>query len=98
MKCFVVYMLQCSDGSYYVGHTDDIGVRLSQHRLGKGCYYTKTRLPVELVWSQPFSTRNEALIAERKIKRWTRDKKEALVKNDWDTISEFGSRAKDKED
>ena len=88
MNYFYVYMLKCADGSYYIGHTDNIEARLSQHKQGliKSCY-TTTRLPVELVFHQDFSSRDEAFAAERKIKKWTRNKKEALIQKDWQLIS-----------
>jgi putative endonuclease len=68
MENFFVYILQCSDRSYYVGHTDDIEKRISEHRLKTHNCYTSTRLPVELVFCQQFFSRAEALEAERKIK------------------------------
>jgi predicted GIY-YIG superfamily endonuclease len=85
---FYVYILRCSDGSYYTGHTDNIEARISQHKQGliKNCY-TSTRLPVELVFHQDFGSRDEAFAAERKIKGWSRPKKEALIKGDWALIS-----------
>jgi putative endonuclease len=62
-------MLICSDKSYYTGHTDNIEKRISEHKQSiYPCSYTKTRLPVEVVFIQSFTTRNEAFIAERKIK------------------------------
>ena len=72
---FYAYMLKCADNSYYVGHTDNIEQRLSQHKLGKISGYTSTRLPVNLVWMECFNSRNEAFFAERKIKGWSRKKK-----------------------
>ena len=85
---FYTYMLRCSDGSYYVGHTDDLDARLSQHQRGELQGYTERRRPVALVWHQPFPTREEALAAERQIKNWSRAKKEALIAGDWDRVSE----------
>jgi len=82
-------MLKCADASYYVGHTDNIEQRLSQHKSGKISGYTATRLPVELVWMENFNSREEAFFAERKIKGWSRKKKEALIHGDWQAISEF---------
>ena len=79
MKPFHIYMLQCSDGSYYVGHTDNIDKRISEHLQGMISGYTKTRLPVKVVYTQDFGTRDEAIIAERQIKKWSRKKKEALA-------------------
>jgi predicted GIY-YIG superfamily endonuclease len=88
MQYFYVYILKCSDGSYYTGHTDNIEARVSQHKQGliKNCY-TITRLPVEVVFVQTFGSRNEAFNAERKIKGWSKQKKEALIKGDWGLIS-----------
>jgi putative endonuclease len=66
---FWVYILKCSDGSYYTGHTDDLEKRLTQHdqKLFSACFIA-TRLPVQLVFSQEFTTREEALASERQIK------------------------------
>ena len=80
---FWVYILRCSDGSYYTGHTDDLENRIGSHQTGEMPGYTKTRLPVELVFTQEFATREEALAAELQIKGWSRAKKEALMRNDW---------------
>ena len=83
---FWAYMLRCSDGSYYVGHTDNLDQRISQHQLGAMPGYTSTRRPVTLVWSQEFPTREEALSAELQIKQWSRRKKEALIHGDWQAL------------
>ena len=92
---FWVYILQCNDNSYYTGHTDNLENRLGQHcnKTIDNCY-TITRLPVKLVFSQAFSTREEALISERKIKGWSRRKKEALINNDWETLRLYSKRKK----
>jgi tRNA/rRNA methyltransferase len=79
-------MLRCADGSYYVGHTDDLENRLREHRAGGKCAYTETRLPVDLVWSREFATREEALAAELRIKKWSRVKKRALSTADFDGL------------
>jgi predicted GIY-YIG superfamily endonuclease len=83
---FFVYILKCNDDSYYVGHTDDIERRVSQHQLKECSGYTATRLPVKVVFVHDFGSRDEALVAERQIKGWSRKKKEALIKEDWATI------------
>jgi putative endonuclease len=90
---FWVYMLQCNDKSYYTGHTDNLEQRLAQHqnRAIPSCY-TSARLPVQLVYSQECSTREEALAAEKQIQGWGRRKKEALIKGDWPAISMHASR------
>jgi putative endonuclease len=85
---FWTYLLRCSDGRYYTGHTDDLDVRLAQHQ--QGCFrtcWTFTRRPVELVWSEAFPTRDEALVAERMVGGWSRAKKEALIRGDWGLLS-----------
>ena len=93
MQYFYVYILKCSDGSYYTGHTDNIEARISQHQLGliKNCY-TITRLPVAVVFVQTFASRNEAFNAERKIKGWSKQKKEALIKGDWELVSSLSKK------
>ena len=79
---FYVYMLQCSDGSLYVGHTDDLDARLSAHRSRRYAGYTARRLPIRLIFSEPFNTRDEAFAAERQIKGWSRAKKLALARGE----------------
>jgi predicted GIY-YIG superfamily endonuclease len=83
---FYTYLLQCNDGSYYTGHTDNLEARLDMHERGILQGYTHSRRPVRLVWSEAFEAREEALEAEWRIKGWSRAKKEALIRGDWDTI------------
>ncbi len=84
---FFVYILQCSDGSFYTGHTDNLEKRLAEHATGATGGYTATRRPVKLRFSQEFPIRDEALVAERQIKGWSRKKKIALMAGDWQKIS-----------
>jgi predicted GIY-YIG superfamily endonuclease len=77
-----VYMLRCRDGSYYVGSTQDVETRLRVHQSGKGPAFTAKRLPVELVYQEPFATLEEVVQREQQLKGWTRAKKEALVAGD----------------
>jgi predicted GIY-YIG superfamily endonuclease len=84
---FWVYILRCSDGSYYTGHTDNLEKRIAEHQAGVSEGYTSTRLPVALMFSQDFSTREEALACERQIKGWSRKKKEAMMREDWSEVS-----------
>lgn len=86
---FWTYMLRCADGSYYVGHTDDLEARMAQHAEGALGRYTAKRRPVTLVWSTDFPTRDEAFDAERQLKGWSRAKKEALVAGDWHLVSQL---------
>jgi putative endonuclease len=83
---FRVYMLRCSDGSYYTGHTDDLDKRIAEHLAGEIPGYTSTRRPVELVFEEAFPTREEALGAELQIKGWSRKKKEAMIRGDWKEV------------
>ena len=91
---FWAYILRCSDGSYYTGHTDNLELRIAQHQSGTFGGYTHDRRPVELVWSQEFVTRVEALEAERTIKGWSRAKKESLIRGDWAAIQRLAKRRK----
>ena len=86
---FWVYMLRCADDSFYIGHTDNLEVRIAQHSAGESAGYTSSRLPIVLVYSQEFQTRNEALHAERQIKGWSRAKKQALIEGDWKRIQQL---------
>ena len=86
MKQSWVYILKCSDGSYYTGCTTNLEQRIQEHNFKKYDSYTSTRLPVELVYSQQFANINEAIAAERRIKDWNRSKKEALIKGDFDLL------------
>ncbi len=84
---FWTYLLRCADGSYYCGHTDDLERRIGQHVTGETGGHTKHRRPVTLVWQETFPTRIGALEAERRIKGWSRAKKEALIGGNWDRLS-----------
>jgi len=84
---FWAYLLRRGDGSYYAGHTDNLQSRVGQHVLGRGCEYTAQRQPVAFAWAQDFASRIEALEAERRIKGWSRAKKEALIADDWERVS-----------
>ncbi|BBC71066.1 excinuclease ABC subunit C [Altererythrobacter sp. B11] len=83
---FYAYLLRCNDGSYYAGHTDDLDQRMAQHQTGALGGYTAARRPVTLVWSGDFPTREEAFAAERRVKGWTRAKKEALIAGNWERV------------
>ncbi len=83
---FYAYILRCADGSYYVGHSDDLETRVGAHQSGLIEGYTQKRRPVVLVWSEDFGERDEAFRAERQIKGWNRAKKEALIRGDWEAV------------
>ena len=88
-----VYILECADGSYYTGSTNKLALRLVEHEAGEGGRYTSGRLPVALVYLCEFATEHEAFLRERQIKGWSRRKKEALIRSDFDALVEF-SRAR----
>jgi predicted GIY-YIG superfamily endonuclease len=87
MKRYYVYMLQCADGSFYVGVTSDLELRIAQHRDGAfpSCY-TYMRRPLLLVWSQDFKDADDAIRCEKQIKGWRRAKKAALISGNWELI------------
>ena len=85
---FWVYILRCSDGTYYTGHTDDLERRIAQHQMGELPGYTHDRRPVELAFSETFTDRIDALERERQVKDWSRKKKEALIRGDWNAVSD----------
>ena len=74
-----VYILKCRDGSYYTGWTNDLEKRIKTHNAGKGAKYTKSRLPVTLVYYETFQTKEEAMRREWEIKHLTRSKKLQLL-------------------
>lgn len=76
---WVVYMLQCADRSLYTGITLDLEQRLQRHNDGKGARYTRSRLPVELVYSEPAPDRSQAQRREAEIKRMTAAAKRAMI-------------------
>jgi len=75
-----LYLLRCGDGTLYTGVARDIRARLRRHREGKGGAYTRSHLPVRLVYQESGLTRSQALIREARIKRWDRKKKLALTR------------------
>jgi predicted GIY-YIG superfamily endonuclease len=86
MKPFWLYILKCSDHSYYIGHTDDLDKRMDLHHEGIPGSYTFSRRPVELVYHCEFESREEALTRELQLKGWSRAKKEALIRGDFDEL------------
>jgi len=84
-----VYILRCADGSYYVGCTTHLEQRLGQHRAGTLPGYTSDRRPVECVYAAEFPSLYDAIAWERRIKRWSRAKKEALIARAYDSLPEL---------
>jgi len=77
---FWVYIVECSDGTYYTGFTPDIERRIILHNKGRGAKYTRDRRPVELVWSKEYRYFKSAFLEEKRIKKLLRKEKEDLVK------------------
>jgi predicted GIY-YIG superfamily endonuclease len=78
-KDWTVYVLRCGDGSLYTGIAKDVQARVKQHSEGRGAIYTRTRLPVKLIYQQDGLTHSKALIREAHIKAMPRAKKEEIV-------------------
>ncbi|MGP7819491.1 GIY-YIG nuclease family protein [Niallia sp. 01092] len=76
------YVLQCGDGTFYAGYTNDLDKRVNTHNKGKGAKYTRGRLPVTLVYFEVFSNKSEAQKAEYRFKQLDRKKKEQYVKKE----------------
>jgi len=87
LKYLYVYILCCSDHSFYTGVTNSVENRLKEHNKGinPDCY-TYSRRPVELVYYEYFSDYNQAIAFEKRIKKWSRAKKQALISGDWDKL------------
>lgn len=80
MKKGYVYILQCADGTYYTGSTTNLARRVNEHQHGFGAIYTKKRLPIKLLYFEEFAKVSDAFYREKQIQKWSRKKKEALVK------------------
>lgn len=89
-----VYILLCSNGKYYVGSTTDLVRRLEEHAKGRGCGFTKAHLPFQLVYSAEYATYEEAYARERQIHGWSRTKKEALIRGDFDELRSLSRKKK----
>jgi putative endonuclease len=88
-----LYILRCSDGSFYIGSTRTaLEMRIAQHNAGTFGGYTATRRPVTLVFSQWFDNITDAIENERRLKRWSRAKKEAFVRGDFAALRQLSER------
>jgi LAO/AO transport system kinase len=97
VKPFFVYLLKCSDDSFYCGHTDDMELQMQQHAAGVVAY-TADRKPLQLLWQGEFETRAGALEFELKVKGWTRAKKEALIRGDWEGLTKLARSTRAREE
>lgn len=93
MKIYSVYMLECSDKSYYTGFSSKLNARVIEHQIGKylDCY-TFTRRPVKLVFHAEFTDPNHAIENEKRIKKWSRAKKEALINNEFEKLPNLSKK------
>lgn len=89
---FHVYLLRCSDGTFYAGSCENLANRVGTHQRGEGPKWTAKRLPVELVHSETFPTRAAALAREKQLKRWTHEKKAALASGDTERLRTLAKR------
>lgn len=88
-----VYILLCADGSYYIGSTSqDPDARTGEHNAGRFGGYTGTRRPVRLVFQESFPNLEQAHSFERRIKGWSRAKKEALIRGEWSALPALAKR------
>jgi len=92
-----VYILKYVDGSYYTGHTTNLERRLAEHKAGEIDGWTQHRLPVDLVFAEEMPTKDEAFLAERRIKGWSRAKKEALIARDWGAVRQLAKKPRFRE-
>ncbi len=97
MKIYYVYIVKCSDNSYYTGFTNDLERRINEHNHGLNPEsYTYTRKPVKLVFYYEFNDVNQAIDFEKQIKGWSRKKKQAIINDNWDLLPELSkNRTKD---
>ena len=84
-----MYILLCSDDSYYTGSTTNLELRLAQHQAGEGANHTKKRLPVTLLYYEELQRIDEAFNREKQVQRWSRKKKEALINNMADELKKL---------
>ena len=81
-----MYILECADGSYYTGSTNDLDARVIEHQDGEGANYTKKRLPVKLVYFEEYDRIDDAFYREKQVQRWRRQKKEALINGEFQKL------------
>ncbi len=82
-----MYILECGDGSYYTGSTNNLEFRLAQHQNGEGANHTKKHQPVKLVYFEEYQRIDEAFYREKQVQGWSRNKKEALIKGEFDKLT-----------
>lgn len=93
-----MYILKCSDESYYVGSTWDIERRLAQHERGEAANYTRSRRPVRLVYLEEYSRIDDAFRREKQVQNWGRRKRQALIAGDDEALKRLSRAGLDKLD
>jgi putative endonuclease len=91
-RTFFVYILQCADDTLYVGRTSNVQNRLKVHNEGRGAIWTACRRPVALLYHEPHISEETAIARERQIKRWSHNKKLALIRGDRSTLKSLAKR------
>ncbi|MEM7512688.1 MAG: GIY-YIG nuclease family protein [Bacteroidota bacterium] len=92
-----VYLLRCSDGSYYTGSTVNLARRIQEHENGIGANFTRKKLPIELVYCEQYPQVSEAFYREKQIQGWSRAKKEALTNRETHKLPDLAIAYRDKE-
>ena len=87
-----MYILECSDGSYYAGSTKDLEYRLSEHQEGRGAKYTSRRLPVKFVYSEEYERVIDAYAREKQVQNWSRAKREALINDNQEMLPKLAKK------
>jgi putative endonuclease len=95
MKDYFVYILKCSDDSYYTGVTNNLEKRINEHNSGMIKGYTFSRLPVVMVYSQRFDDIKRTIEVEKQIKGWSRRKKEALISGNFDLLVALSNKKRE---
>ena len=90
-----MYILLCSNGSYYTGSTNNLELRLKQHQNGEGANHTKKYLPVTLVYYEEYQRVEDAFYREKQVQGWSRKKKEALINGDHNLLPELAIAYRD---
>jgi putative endonuclease len=91
-----MYILECSDGMYYVGSTKNLELRLSQHQGSTGSRYISGRLPVQLVYCEEYDRASDAFYREKQVQGWTRRKREALINGNPELLPMLAKKVFDK--
>ncbi|PCH52514.1 MAG: hypothetical protein COC22_03920 [Flavobacteriaceae bacterium] len=93
MKTYYVYILKCSDKTYYTGITSQLSKRINEHSTGKHFgSYTYYRRPIELVYYCKFTNVEQAIEMEKQLKKWSRAKKEALINNEFEKLPNLSKK------